>query len=109
MARLLAQAAVAVVTPEWDEPYGLVAAEAMSCGTPVAAYARGALPELVVEGVGTLTDPRDPERLAEAIDVARRCDRRAVRAHAVARLSAERMVAEYEVCYAGVVGQGAAA
>ena len=36
------QAAVAVVTPAWDEPFGLVAVEAMAAGTPVAAFARGA-------------------------------------------------------------------
>lgn len=109
MVRLLGRAAVAVVTPAWDEPYGLVAAEAMSCGTPVAAHARGALPELVADGVGALAPPGDIERLAEAIDVARRCDRHDVRAHAVERLSAARMVAEYEAHYATLAGRGVAA
>ena len=45
LATLVGAAAVAVVTPDWDEPYGLVAAEALSCGTPVAAYARGEIGE----------------------------------------------------------------
>ena len=36
---------------QWDEPFGLAAAEAMACGTPVVTYARGAMPELVADGV----------------------------------------------------------
>lgn len=108
LARLLGRASVAAVTPTWDEPYGLVAAEAMSCGTPVAAYARGALPELVVDGVGALAEPGDVAGLAAAIDAARRCDRRAVRAHAVAHHSVDRMVADFEACYAGLAGAEAA-
>jgi glycosyltransferase involved in cell wall biosynthesis len=108
MARLLGRAAIALVTPEWDEPYGLVVAEAMSCGTPVAAYARGALPELVVDGVGALAPPGDVSGLADAIDAARECDRRQVRAHAVSSLSAEHMTAEYEARYARLSGRGVA-
>jgi glycosyltransferase involved in cell wall biosynthesis len=109
MARLLGRASVAVVTPEWDEPYGLVAAEAMACGTPVAAYARGALPELVVDGVGALATSGSVDELAEAIGIARTCSRGEVRAHAVKRLSSERMVREYETHYATLSGRGVAA
>lgn len=109
LARLLAHASVAVVTPAWDEPFGLVAAEAMSCGTPVAAYAQGALPELVVDGVGALARPGDPDDLARAIDAALGCDRRAVRKHAVRSLSIRRMVDEYLAHYAGLVHRTQAA
>ena len=56
---LVGSASVAVVTPEWEEPYGLVAAEAMACGTPVAALDRGAMREVVVDGGGR---PRRPAR-----------------------------------------------
>lgn len=97
---LLRSASVAVVTPDWEEPYGLVAAEAMACGTPVAAFRRGALPEIVVEGTGALAEPGDAASLAEAIRSAARCDRRAVRAHAEEHLSARRMVDRYEEIYA---------
>ena len=62
---LVGSASVAVVTPDWEEPYGLVAAEAMACGTPVAALDRGAMREVVVEGGGVLADPRDPAALAD--------------------------------------------
>jgi glycosyltransferase involved in cell wall biosynthesis len=109
LARLLARASVALVTPAWEEPYGLVAAEAMSCGTPVAAFARGALPEVVVPGTGALAEPDDVDALAEAIELAAACDRREVRAHAERSLSAERMVREYEQVYDDlVVGEQAA-
>lgn len=100
LAALLGTASVAVVTPAWDEPYGLVAAEAMACGTPVAAFARGALPELVPEHVGALAAPDDVEALAAAIQRAERCDRAAVRAHAERACSLDRMVDEYEALYA---------
>ena len=44
---LIANAQVCLCTPNWEEPYGLVVAEALACGTPVAAFARGALPSLL--------------------------------------------------------------
>jgi glycosyltransferase involved in cell wall biosynthesis len=48
---LLGQAAAMVVPIEWDEPFGIVFAEALACGTPVIATPRGAVPEIVVDGV----------------------------------------------------------
>ena len=104
VARLLGRASVAVVTPDWDEPYGLVAAEAMSCGTPVAAVARGALAEIVRDGTGALAPPGDLDALARAIHDARACDRAVVRSHAVEHLSVTRMVQQYEARYADLAG-----
>jgi glycosyltransferase involved in cell wall biosynthesis len=96
---LVGRAAVAVVSPVWDEPYGLVAAEAMSCGTPVAAFDRGALGEIVVEGTGALARAGDVDALAEAIGRARTADRATVRRHAVTHLAVDRMISAYEDVY----------
>ena len=93
-------ASVCVVTPRWDEPYGLVAAEALACGTPVAAFARGGLCEVVAATSGSLAPADDVPRLAEAVLAAAALDRRAVREDAVRRLSLDRMVTEYERTYA---------
>ncbi|MEO9325403.1 glycosyltransferase family 4 protein [Nocardioides sp. C4-1] len=109
LAHLLRAASVAVVTPDWDEPYGLVASEAMASGTPVAGYARGGLPEVVgVEG-GVLVEPGDQAALARAIRDARRLDRAAVRRHAERTCSLERMVDDYERCYAALTHEPVAA
>ncbi len=94
------RAGVAVVTPAWDEPYGLVAAEAMSCGTPVAAYSRGALPELVGPSTGRLAAPGDVAGLASAILGARCLPRPAVRRATIGRFSLDSMVDAYEALYA---------
>ena len=96
---LLRAASVSVVTPDWDEPYGLVAAEAMACGTPVAAIARGALAELVGPAGGQLAAPGDLDGLAGAIRLARCRDRAVVRLHAERSCSLTRMVDEYERLY----------
>ncbi|GGD30979.1 glycosyltransferase family 4 protein [Nocardioides daphniae] len=96
---LLGRSRVAVVSPEWDEPYGLVAAEAMACGTPVAAYARGGLPEVVgVEG-GALARPGDPDDLARAILEAAGRDRAGVRRRVEQHFSLEAMVDRYVEVY----------
>ncbi|WP_244963158.1 glycosyltransferase [Nocardioides dongkuii] len=107
--RLLGRASVALVTPAWDEPYGLVAAEAMACGTPVAAYDRGALPEILGEGTGALAAAGDVPDLARAILEAQRCDRALVRRHAERHCSLSRMVDDYERLYLALVDQDVAA
>jgi glycosyltransferase involved in cell wall biosynthesis len=107
--RLIAQAAVAVVTPAWDEPFGLVAAEAMACGTPVAGYDRGALNEIVDRLTGELVTPGDVEALGAAMRSAAARDRRAVRRRAVDRFSLTRMVDAYERTYLDMAGLPGAA
>lgn len=104
LARAVGSACAALVTPRWEEPYGLVAAEALSCGTPVAGFDRGALHEIVDTDSGRLCRPDDIDALADALDQARRLDRTRVRARAVESLSIERMVAAYESLYADAVG-----
>lgn len=93
------RSSVALVTPDWDEPYGLVAAEAMACGTPVAAYARGALPEVLGDTGGVLATPGDVEDLARAATRAVGLDRGAVRDFAVRTCSLTAMVDQYEALY----------
>jgi glycosyltransferase involved in cell wall biosynthesis len=109
LAALVGEAAVAVVTPAWDEPYGLVASEAMACGTPVAGYARGGLPEIVPESAGVLVAPEDVPALAAAITTAAGLDRLAVRSHAEEACGLGRMVDAYERCYQAVLDRGVAA
>ncbi len=99
---LVGDASVVLVSPAWDEPFGLVAAEALSCGTPVAAYDRGALSEIVTTDVGALAPAGDVDGLAAAVRRALRRDRRAVRDRAVRCFSVGSMLDAYEQLYARV-------
>lgn len=109
LAALVGTSRVAVVTPAWDEPYGLVAAEALACGTPVAAYARGGLPEVLGPETGRLAPADDVELLARAIGEAALLDRTRCREHAVNDLSLARMVDRYEDLYVQMMGRRLAA
>ena len=84
------------------EPFGLVLAEAMACGTPVAALDRGAVREVVDDGVtGLVFD--DLEEMAAGLPRVFDLDRRRVRERAVARFGVERMVDEYVAVYRRIV------
>ncbi|WP_380169317.1 glycosyltransferase [Jannaschia sp. R86511] len=101
LARLVGSASCVLVTPCWDEPFGLVAAEAMLCGTPVAAFDRGGVGEVVGGGGGVLARPGDVDDLARAVVAAQAMDRGAVRARALQQLSARSMAERYLQLYAG--------
>jgi glycosyltransferase involved in cell wall biosynthesis len=84
------------------EPFGLVLAEAMACGTPVAALDRGAVREVVDDGVtGFIFD--DEEAMVSGLTRVFALDRRRVWQQAVARFGVARMVREYAAVYQQVV------
>lgn len=94
---LMASSAVTLLAVDWEEPFGLVAAEAQVAGCPVAGYHRGALPEVVnpPEG-GILVRPGDFDALVEAIGSVRGFDRAAIRRQARRRLLIESTISGYE-------------
>jgi len=97
-ARVLGEAAALLHPIGFDEPFGLAVVESMVCGTPVLAYPRGSMPEVVDEGVtGTLVD--SVGAAVDALPALLALDRAKVRETAVRRFSAERMVEEYLAVY----------
>jgi glycosyltransferase involved in cell wall biosynthesis len=92
--RLLGGAAALLFPLTAGEPFGLVAVEAMACGTPVAALSQGAVPEIVENGVtGYHVDTLDV--LAELVPATIALDRARVRREAVRRFDFRRMVRDY--------------
>ena len=75
LAPLVAKAKVFVCTPCWEEPFGLVVAEALATGTPIAGFNKGALPEIVTSKVGVLVES-NVDALADAIFRAEKLDSR---------------------------------
>lgn len=99
--RVMAASAVTICAVRWEEPFGMVAAEAQMAGCPVAAYRRGAMPEVVEDGVsGRLVDPDDVRALARAIEECLHLDRDLVRASASRRLGIDQAVDRYEAALA---------
>jgi len=84
------------------EPFGLVLAEAMACGTPVAALDRGAVREVVDEGVTGMVF-NDLEQMINNLPRVFDLDRRGVRDQAVARFGVARMVDGYSAVYTRLV------
>jgi glycosyltransferase involved in cell wall biosynthesis len=86
----------------FDEPFGLSVVEAMACGTPVVAFARGSMRELIADGVSGFL-AHDEAGAVEAVGRLHRLDRGAVRAHAE-RFAVARMVEAYLRAYHAVLG-----
>ena len=101
-AQVLGSAAVLLHPIAFNEPFGLSVVEAMACGTPVVAYARGSMAEIVDVGeTGFLVD--GVAAAAAAVEAAVRLDRAAIRRVAERRFGAGRMVDDYLTVYQRVL------
>jgi glycosyltransferase involved in cell wall biosynthesis len=102
---LLGRAAALVFPIEWPEPFGLVMIEALACGTPVIAWRRGSVPEVVDDGVtGYVVDGVDEAvRAVAGLD---RLSRTTCRRVFEQRFDAARMARDYLDVYRGVVPPG---
>lgn len=88
---------------EWDEPFGLVMIEAMACGTPVLAFARGSVPEVVKDGLSGYVCRTADDMAQKVRDL--RLDASTVRAYVEQHFSIDRMVDEYAALYRQI-GEG---
>lgn len=104
--KAVCNAKAVIVTPMWDEPFGLVAAEAMSCDVPVIAFDRGALREVLGE-CGTLVPAGDIEALAQAMRAHDNTSHSGNRTRALNCFSLEAMVSGYERAYAAAMAGAA--
>ncbi|HEX2362130.1 MAG TPA: glycosyltransferase family 4 protein [Jiangellaceae bacterium] len=99
---LLARARALVMPIQWDEPFGMVMIEALASGTPVVALRRGAVPEIVDDGVnGFICD--EPGELPAAIERASEIDPDRCRAVVEDRFTLQTMARGYEEVYRGVI------
>jgi glycosyltransferase involved in cell wall biosynthesis len=91
--------ALALICPyDWPEPFGLVLIEALACGTPVLAYRRGSIPEIIDDGeTGFICN--NQSEMAEVIGRINTIDRRRCRAAFDKRFTADRMAQDYVALY----------
>jgi glycosyltransferase involved in cell wall biosynthesis len=95
--------AIGLLLPlDWPEPFGLVMIEAMACGTPVIAYNRGSVPEIIDDGVtGFIVE--DETSAVAAVSRLPSLDRGAVRVQFEKRFTARRMATDYLAAYRGLM------
>ncbi len=91
--------AIALLVPiDWPEPFGLVMIEAMACGTPVIAFDRGSVPEVVDDGLTGFVVSNEDEAVA-ALQRIGSLSRTRIRQHFERRFTAERMASDYVEIY----------
>jgi glycosyltransferase involved in cell wall biosynthesis len=95
--------AIGLLVPiDWPEPFGLVMIEAMACGTPVIAYNRGSVPEVIEDGLtGFVVE--DELSAVSAVDRLPRLDRGEIRKRFETRFTARRMALDYLAAYRGLM------
>ena len=89
----------------FDEPFGYSVVEAMACGTPVIANARGSMTELIDHAVTghLVAGPDHVGGAVEAVDAVARLDRHEIRRTAAARFSSDRMIDQYVATYRDIL------
>lgn len=99
--KLMQKARIFLMTVNWHEPFGLVMAEAMSCGAPVIAFNRGSIPELVIDGkTGFVVEYKQGiQGLKKALSKIDQIDPRVCREHVKKHFSLDQMVKNYEKVY----------
>jgi glycosyltransferase involved in cell wall biosynthesis len=98
----LGNAAALLFPINWREPFGLVMIEAMACGTPVIAYPRGSVPEVVEESITGFVVP-NLEGAVKAVKRIEEIDRKKCRQYFEQHFDAERMAKDYLTIYQRVV------
>jgi glycosyltransferase involved in cell wall biosynthesis len=100
--RFLAGAHALLFPIDWPEPFGLVMIEAMACGTPVIAFRRGSVPEVIEQGrTGFVVDTVD--EAVRAVPAIERLDRQTLRAVFRDRFSVRRMAADHVRVYEALI------
>ena len=101
----MARAAVVLYPVRWDEAFGMAAAEAQACGTPVVAFRRGALGEVIADGVtGFLVPPGDVRAAVDAVGRTAGISRPACRDHAERNLDLDLSLDAHERLYRRLAG-----
>lgn len=89
---------------QWEEPFGMIVAEAMAAGTPVLTYPRGSMPELLKDGeTGYLV--ADEDAMVDAVHRLQYLDRKRCREWVQERFSVAQMVDGYEKLYRDIAGR----
>lgn len=98
------QRAKATLVPiQWEEPFGLVLTESMACGTPVIAFERGSVPEIVIDGkTGFIIKDNNLEAMAEVVKKIDKIKRADCRTHIEQNFSIERMIDRYEEIFSKI-------
>jgi glycosyltransferase involved in cell wall biosynthesis len=89
----LKQAKALLFPIEWDEPFGMVMIEAMACGTPVIAFNRGAVPEVINKETGIIVNT--PDEMAAALNSSQHINRSACREQAFKRFDVNKIANDY--------------
>lgn len=101
---LLGKAAALLHPINFEEPFGLSVAEAMACGTPVIAFNKGSMPELILDGkTGFLV--KDVQEAVEAVKMLPAIPRKKCRARAVEKFSAKKMAEDYISLYQNILSK----